>query len=359
MVWLKRVVVLILFCAVLTWLWLWSKLHTQEHQYAQLSTSQMATAKAYLEGKLTPALPDWQWNTFYPEEGVNLRTGTVINPNARGLVVVVPGFTGTIEMVMREINQFYEAGFSVAAIEYRGQGASWRPLAHPEKGYVEDYAVLAQDIAKYADSILEDEQPLFFYSISKGAHITLRMAMLDRVSVAAYSLIVPMVKINTGEFSYSLTKSIANVFTTLGLGAMYAPGQTAWPGPNYKFGEATGCNANPELAQSQGALFAVREELRTSGTTMRWLKEAIDSTQLIVDAPLNEQIDSPVLMFTAGIDELVDTSAAQNLCATLNQCELIHKPDSRHCITREDMTVYDGMIQDSIRHFNTALNGVN
>lgn len=364
--WLKKLLLGVLVVMVAVWAWAWVGLKTSKHEYAQLSDEQQLIAKEYLKGKLTPAPDGWRYETFYPQENVNLRTGLIEHANSKGLVIVVPGFTGTIEMVMREIDQLYAAGFSVAAIEYRGQGASWRPLSHPEKGYVEDYAILAADLAKFAHSINQDNQPLYFYSISMGAHITIRMALEHDVDVAAYSFIVPMVKINTGEFSYSLTQKIASIASAVGLGELYAPGQSAWPGDgspgdgspgdDYVFGAATGCNANPDLAQSQSALFAERPELRTSGTTLGWLKATMASTDYILGTPNKARLNNPVKLFTAGIDELVDTPAAQQFCQSLSDCELVHKPQSRHCITREDMAVYDEMIQDSIRHFENAKN---
>ncbi len=355
MKWLKRLV--FSFIAVVVGLWAFAFLSLQfgGHEYRQLSEQEKADAREYLEGKLTPAPKGWEWQSFEPEPNVRLRTGLIEHPEPKGMVIVVPGYTGTIEMIMREISQAYEAGFSVAAIEYRGQGDSWRALSNPEKGYVTSYSELAGDLAKFAESVDSPELPLFFYSISKGAHITVRMALTDQVDVDAFALIVPMIKINTGDFPYDTTNTLAKLATAVGLGALYAPGQSDWPGERFELGVATGCNANAELAQSQSALFAERPGLRVGGTTFKWIKETMQSTEYIQSTDHKSRISAPVKLFTAGIDELVDTPAAQAFCADLANCELVHKAESRHCITREDMDVYDSMIQESLQFFESAI----
>ena len=354
--WIKRALWALIAMVLLAWVWLKLSLVFSTHEYAQLSPEQQAQADAYLVDKLTPVPAAWEWSEFYPEEGVRLRTGLMMHPNPKGTVVVVPGFTGTMEMLMREIVQLYAAGFSVASLEYRGQGDSWRPLPHPEKGYVEDYAGLGHDLALFAESLETQGQPLFFFSISKGAHITLRMALEQAVDVSAYALIVPMVKINTGDFDYDLAANLAQWATRLGLGALYAPGQSAWPtGEDVAFGTATGCNANPETAQSQSALFAQRETLRTRGTTYRWIKETAESSAFLMDDADKSSLQAPVLMVTAGVDTLVDTSVARAFCVELPNCVEQHRADSRHCITRESMPVYDDIVQSAIAHFERAL----
>jgi alpha-beta hydrolase superfamily lysophospholipase len=352
---LKNLAYLILCLVLLLWLYAFWNLHTAKHQYTQLTVEQKAEASDYLEGKLTPIPIEWTWNTFTPESGVNLRTGMVDSENARGTVIVVPGFTASIEMIMREITQINAAGYRVAAIEYRGQGESYRPLAHPEKGYVESYDQLGSELATFANQIRIQNKPLFFYSISKGAHITMRMAADQEIDVNAYALIVPMIKINTGSRSDLSIRLLSGVFNTVGLGKMYAPSQSQWPGGSLEFGKPIGCNANPDTAQTREALFANRENLRTNGTTIRWVSETQSSTRYLRQKETKARIDKPIIMFTAGIDELVDTQAAQSFCRDLTSCEVVHFADSRHCITRENFSLYDQIIIDAISHFDQHL----
>jgi len=345
------------FIVLLASLWLvaFLALRFETHAYAPMTDTQLAEAAAYLEGKLTPAPPAWQWTTFTPEPGVDLRTGMLDAANAKGTVIVVPGFTATIEMTMREIVRINASGYRVASIEYRGQGESYRPLANPEKGFVESYAQLGAELAAFAEQVRIADKPLFFYSISQGAHITMRMAGEQNPDVAAYALIVPMIKVNVGDSDYATARTVTNALHTIGLGNMYLPGQSEWPNGELVFGQPIPCNANPDTAQTQSALFAERETLRTSGVTVRWFHETVASTETLFSPPHIAAISQPVQMFTAGIDSLVDTPEARRFCDSLAHCELTHLAESRHCVNREDFELYDRVIEDAIGHFDQHL----
>lgn len=358
---LKRTFFCLMSLLFLAWLISFILLRFEQHEYTQISDEQRQQATEYLVGKI-PSIPvNWQWSTFTPEPGIELRTGLVEAPDtrtntAKGTVILVPGFTGTIEMSMHTITKFNQAGFRVAAIEYRGQGKSHRPLSHPEKGYVEDYSVLANDVAKFVKTLERKDEPIFFFSISKGAHITLRLAAEHDLNVTAYALVVPMVKINTGQFDYGFTKVFAHTLNTIGLGQMYAPGQSQWPPKPLVFGAANGCNSNPETAQIQSAMFALDETLRTRGTTVKWLKETISSTDLILSDGFMNKLTQPVKIFTAGDDRLVDTEVATNFCSTLANCEVTHFPEARHCIHRENQERMTSIVRESITHYKKAYN---
>lgn len=354
---IKRGLIVLLISLLAIWLVVYIKVNYIQHEYAPVSGVKLAEANAYLAKQITPAPSDFVWGWLETEPDVRLRTGLLDHPNPKGTVIVVPGFTGAIEMVMREITTIHAAGYRVASVEYRGQGLSYRPLAnHPEKGYVEDYGVLGAELAMFANQVKQDSSPLFFFSISKGAHITMRMAAEQSLDVAAFALVVPMIQINSGEFPYQNLRKVASLMTRVGLGAAYSPGGSSWPGDDMKFGEATDCNANPDSAQAQSALFAINEKLRTKSVTYKWLYETTNSSEKLLTPEFVKKITQPVKMYTAGIDMLVKTDAAEAFCASIGDCETQHYPNARHCITREDYVLYDGIIADAINHFNQYLN---
>lgn len=352
---LKRGAQVFLGLLLLIWLITLVMLKFEQHEYTQITDQQRAQAVAYLDGKVTPAPANWSFESFTPEDGVTLRTGVIDAVNAKGTVIFVPGFTGTIEMSMETISKLNLAGFRVAAIEYRGQGKSHRPLNNPEKGYVEDFRVLGEDLAKFARHVKRDGEPLFFFSVSKGAHITMRMAAEQGIDATAFALVVPMIEINTGELSYSLVKNLAQTLNAIGLGSMYAPGSAQWPPQPLVFGEANGCNSNPETAQVQSAIFALDETLRTRGATIKWLKETTDSTRKLRDPSFMKALTQPVKVFTAGDDRLVKTDVATEFCSNLANCEVTHFEEARHCINRESQERMDQIIQESIAHYEKAL----
>lgn len=352
---LKRGTQLLLGLIFLVWLITFIAVKFERHQYTKITVEQRAQASDYLLGKVTPAPDTLVYQNFDPEPGVTLRTATIDAVHPKGTIVFVPGFTGTIEMSMKTISQLNKAGFRVAAIEYRGQGKSYRPISNPEKGYVEGFDILASDLAKFARHVKRDNEPLFFFSISKGAHITMRMAADQGVDVSAFALVVPMIQINTGDTSYSLVKNMAHILNAIGLGSMYAPGSSQWPPEPLIFGEANGCNSNPETAQLQSAMFALDETLRTRGATVKWLKETTDSTEKLLSPGFMDALAQPVIMFTAGDDRLVRTDVATEFCASLANCEVTHFAEARHCINRESRQRMNQIVRQTLVHYEKAL----
>lgn len=351
----KKLVIAVVLLLIGAWLVTFLALRFERHHYAELTSQQQADAAAYLQGKLTPVPDEWRWDSFTPQQGVKLRTGLIDADNAKGTVIVVPGFTAPIEMLMREIVKINAAGYRVASIEYRGQGESWRPLANPEKGYVESFAQLGQELAAFAQQVRHQDKPLFFYSVSKGAHITMRMAGEQDPRADGYALIVPMIQVSTGDSDYSTMGTVAGLWRSIGLGSMYAPGQTTWPSGELVFGKPIPCNSNPHTAQTREALFAARKTLRTNGVTMGWLAEASASTEVLLSPQHKAAISQPVKMFTAGVDALVNTDVAQQFCDSLVHCEYTHFAEARHCITRENFELYDGVVDAAIEHFDRQL----
>lgn len=355
LIFLKRSGQILLGLLFLAWLATFIALKFEQHEYTKITDDQRSQAIAYLDGKITPAPDNWTFETFTPEPGVDLRTGTVDAENAKGTVVLVPGFTGTIEMSMGAITRLNQAGFRIAAIEYRGQGKSYRPISNPEKGYVEDFSLLASDVAKFARHVKREGEPLFFFSVSKGAHITMRMAAEHGIDASAYALVVPMIEVNTGKFNYSFVKALAHTMSAIGLGNMYAPGNDQWPPKPLEFGVENNCNSNPETAQIQSAMFALNETLRTRGATFKWLKETTDSTEKLKNPNFMSALTQPVKIFTAGDDRLVKSDVAAEFCSHLANCEVTHFEEARHCIHRENIERMDQIIKESVDHFEQSL----
>ena len=184
----------------------------------------------------------------------------------------------------------------------------------------------------------------------------MRMAAEQNVDVSAFALVVPMIKINTNPYDYDQIKLIASSLNALGLGKMYAPGQSQWPPLPLEFGKANGCNSNPDTAQIQSAFFTLEPTLRTRGTTIKWLKETIQSTEKLLSNGYMQALKQPVILFTAGDDALVDTAVAAKFCGDLENCNTVHFPDAKHCINRESPARMSDIVRQSITHYEKVIN---
>ncbi|MDD9910330.1 MAG: alpha/beta hydrolase [Ahrensia sp.] len=311
---------------------------TEPHAYAPVTETEKQEAEAYIASGLASMPTGWKWGTFEPQPGVVLRTGqakTSTSPR-KGTVVLVPGYTAMLELYSETFQTFLNDGYDVAALEYRGQGLSHRELDNPEKGYVSSYDMLTGELADFINQLKVDGAgPVHIYANSMGGHIALRMAGQDRPDVASYFLLVPMVKIETGDFPYGVARVLAGFYSYTGLGNAFAPGQGPFVPGQEKLGTPSPCMNNAKTAQIRDALFIRNEAYRVTGTTNDWVTRTMASTDLIASQSFVDRVKKPVFMVTAGDDRWVSTEAATQLCERLSSCEIAHYEESRHCIARE------------------------
>ena len=334
------------------WGYGWSN-RSGPHTYAPIPDEMRARADAYLAASL-PAMPDgWEWRDFEPEPGIRLRTGRIERPGSKGTVLVVPGYTGPLDLQAEAVRAFVDAGYAVAGIEYRGQGLSHRDLDDPEKGHVASWERLGADLAAFvAELERTGGGKVFVFATSMGAHVALRAAGDERPDVAAYALVTPMVRIDTGGFPYGVARAITRFYGATGMDGEFTLGRGPFDPATVKWDEGNSCNTNPATAWRRDALFMRDEKLRVVGNTNGWVARTMASTDTLAAPGYAARIDRPVLMFTAGKEAFVDTPAAAAMCEAMGSCERRHFREASHCMVEESESVRDEVLARTIRFFD-------
>lgn len=354
--WIKRLLLGIAGLLALLWLGGYFLFAQPAHSYLPVTEAQKQEARDYLAKNMEPMPKNWQWDQFEAADGAALEVGFLETPSAKGTIVLVPGYTAPIDVYPYAITRFADAGYNVAAISYRGQGRSPRPLPDPEKGYVEDYGLIANDVNSFVDlAAARFGVPVMVFGNSKGGHIALRMAGDFAPDVRAYGLMVPMVKIYTGSFPYWFASGLSRFYSATGLGTYYAAGQKQWQTTRLAWDEPTACTSRADKARQRDAVFALEEGLRIEGTTFQWVASTVKSTALIESEAYRKKLDKPFLFVTAGKDTIVDTPAASKLCDGVKQCEEAYFDQSMHCIDREDDADRTAIYDAFIAHFDANL----
>ena len=74
---------------------------------------------------------------------------------ARATVVVLSGRGEFIEKYSTEVvGELLQRGFAVAALDWRGQGLSDRPLPEHDAGHIDDFATYVADLKLFLDTIV-------------------------------------------------------------------------------------------------------------------------------------------------------------------------------------------------------------
>jgi alpha-beta hydrolase superfamily lysophospholipase len=124
------------------------------------------------------------------DDGVRLRCGWWPG-GTRGTIVLFPGRSEYVEKYGRTARAFHDAGFAVAAIDWRGQGLADRSA--PDIGDVAHFDAYQRDVTAYLDALLAigAPHPWVLVGHSMGGCIGLR-ALQAGLPFAAAIFTAPM-----------------------------------------------------------------------------------------------------------------------------------------------------------------------
>ena len=142
---------------------------------------------------------------------------------ARGLVVVLPGWTEYVEKYGVLAGDLVAAGYSVVSVDWRGQGLSDRLLSDPSRSHIRDFAEYQVDldaVLAFAEGIAG---PRYLLAHSMGGCIGLRALMrgvvFDRVAFSA-----PLWGVPVAAWQRPLAMVLPKVADRLGISGWLAPG---------------------------------------------------------------------------------------------------------------------------------------
>ncbi len=238
------------------------------------------------------------------DDGVRLRAALLeASAGGRGLALLLQGRTEFIEKYAPVAARLHERGLSVATLDWRGQGGSERPVDHPRKGHVDDFAAYQRDL----DALLRTLPEAFSQtgpSTGSGARIVLAHSMGGAIALRALSdpaararrfgtglagavFSAPMWGLAQSAAVAWLGRSLARGACALGLARSYAPGGGdrayvlgAAPGRNVLTSDAA------QFARMQ-ALARERPDLALGGPTWGWVRAAYGEMDALRAAPLD------------------------------------------------------------------------
>lgn len=246
---------------------------------------------------------------------------------ARGSVLVLQGRTEYIEKYFETIGELSARGFTVAALDWRGQGASSRALPDSLRGHVHDFTDFTEDLAALLAAYeAELPKPLLILAHSMGGHVALR-ALHDwpgRFGGAVLS--APMIRIRQ-----------VPGFLVMLLSRFLAPDLYV-QGPFDPYTERFESNmVTHDAARFARNLGIIRSHpaLALGAPTWGWLQAAIASSSLLMRRGYLEAIKAPVLILSAEKERLVDNAAHVAAAKRLRRVTQIVLAGARHEILQE------------------------
>lgn len=267
---------------------------------------------------------------FQTEDDVRLR-GAYWAGRGRGLAVILQGRTEFIEKFYGVARRFLDLGYDVAAVDWRGQGLSDRPLADRRKGHVADFGAYQQDLDAFLRALMDEGAPppqeaaRIFFAHSMGgcvaARALMRLNAADRVSAAILS--APMLRLAGGAARRVGMRALASLSGLAGRGEAYVAGA----GPS-TLADA-GFENNPLTSDARhfrvyAALLAAHPDLALGGPTWRWLSAALRDMRAVTPS------STPCLAVLGLEDGVIDNAAARAYARATAKGRTLELSGARH-----------------------------
>lgn len=305
--------------------------------------------RAQVEAFNIPAMPDdWTWGMFASADGIKMRYGQTGNSaSARATVVMIPGYTATMDMYGEQTGEIAARGYHVIGFDLRGQGGSERPRpSQPEKLIIEGFKTYSNDVALFLQSLdLPKDRPVILMGMSFGGHVAFRVGAEHPDLVDGLLLLAPALRPKAGDNSFEKISRILWIGDALGKDNRYVPGNAAWKPASEDNLLRVGiefCASSPKRLPMRDAVFTMRPKQRVGGVTFNWGREFYGSSNFVLQDGYPESITKPVTMIHAELDNFVVTDINKGVCGTrMKDCVSVSIPGSGHCLTQETDTILD------------------
>ena len=292
---------------------------------------------------MSVAPDDIQTRYIFGRDGKALRIATVYaapDVRPRGTCVLLHGQTEFIEKYAEIISELTARGFTVATMDWRGQGGSVRTLANPLKAHIGDFAQYDSDLHVFLEQVIPSltDAPPIALAHSMGAHILLRALHSHPRAFAAAVLTAPMLRALTRGYPPRLARLMCALENVTGRGSSWVWGMAARDPFKITFATqlVTSDRARFERAQS---FLREHPTLRLGGPTWGWLEAAYRSMRTVMAPGYAEAITTPVLMLGAGRDRIVDVEAEREFAARLSRGRYVEFADAEHEIMMENDSI--------------------
>ena len=245
----------------------------------------------------------------------------------RGTVFVLPGRSECIEKYFETIGDLIARGFSVAAIDWRGQGASSRLLPNPLKGHVGDFAEYLADFGALL-SALEGEapKPHLLLAHSMGANIAMRvLSEWPRFQGALFTS--PMLGLVQSGPAIAALAAIWPPEAFVPGGAQFDPYTEAFA--------SNPVTRDARRFQRNLAIIQTHRALALGGATGGWVKAALRSNALIGRPSFLARIKVPVVILTAAKEKIVSNREQARIAKRLTQGSQVVIADAYHELLQE------------------------
>jgi lysophospholipase len=287
------------------------------------------------------------------EPGITLAYGFIKHEDNRRAIVISNGRVESYLKYQELIYDCYQQGFSVYALDHRGQGLSSRLTTNPHQGHVERFSDYVDDFKKFMTCVVKPElhDEIFLIGHSMGGTIATHYIHQEPTTFNAAVLSAPMYGIILplpAAVIKLLARKLINTQPVIGshlVTTNYVIGGRDYQAINFTLNQLT---HSPLRYQHYRDLYQQHPQCQLGSPTNQWLAEAIDAAKASIDMARGSQI--PLLIMQAGKDKIVCNQAQNNAVAGL--CQRIIIEGAFHEVFIETDTLRDQALKSMFDFIN-------
>ena len=260
-----------------------------------------------------PVPPHGEVFDFAGADGARLRAAIFRAEPARGSIVLMAGRSEFIEKYFEVVGELTARGFSVATMDWRGQGLSSRLLPISVKGHITDFGAYCADLRLFTEEVAAKRLggPLALLTHSMGGAPALQLLADGYCAYRAAVLCAPMTRLFADPVKRAFARAMASAACAVGASRQSILGvkehSLQFEGNVLTSDRARHARFRELQAAAPSAI--IREP------TYGWLKAASDAMDDLHRPERFAGLKTPTLIVSAENDHLVDSADHAALAA--------------------------------------------
>jgi lysophospholipase len=276
------------------------------------------------------------FTTLEMADGLALRAWARPLPEAWGRILLLNGRADFLEKWAGVAEELGGLGLSVAAFDWRGQGASGREVTSGA-GHIDSFETWLDDLDRvhgWACAALPGPGPMLALGHSMGGHLLLRwLARRPDRPIGRLVLTAPFCGFAMPGPAAAALGLVARAQRTRGHGPDWAPGQGPYGPERMSAARMAILSSDLERFRDEARWVAANPVLAVGGVTWGWLAAAHDSLQALARADLSRLPSA--LMLLAERERLVSNPRALAVARRMPDCAVATIAGAGHEILRE------------------------
>jgi lysophospholipase len=279
-----------------------------------------------------------------------IRAGHWPGDGAKGTVLIFPGRTEYIEKYGITAQALTAAGYSVLAVDWRGQGLADRLISDPNLGHIGDFADYQHDVAALLDHavVLGLPRPFFLIAHSMGGCIGLR-SLMNGLDVKAVMFSAPMWGIQMPPATRAFAWSLTTLSLSFKFDEKLVPGQSATSYPLIQPFAGNMLTDDPEIYAALRGQIAAHPALGLGGPSLRWLNRSLHEMRDLARLPAPA---TPCITFLGSKESIVDPAAIRTRMARWRGGVLHDIKGGLHEMLMDKPAMRDSVNATTIAHFD-------